>query len=131
LQDLLNIAEKRGLTFYGSTSTLTVALSQIYFLISGDRGVDASSLSQTFEKEVRFLPHAAKIVFSLMHFHQLSPSSVSTTFTAGARLPAALVIRAMPKGRYAIDNDKTWDTDENILSDIVSLFLFSPADVIP
>jgi hypothetical protein len=45
---------------------------------------------------------------------------VKTGYTAGARLPAALVLRAMPHGKYAVDNDKTWDTDENVLSDIVS-----------
>lgn len=27
----------------------------------------------------------------------------------------------MPDGKYAVDNDKRWDIDENILSDLVSL----------
>lgn len=36
-----------------------------------------------------------------------------------------LWVKAMPEGKYAVDNDKRWDIDENILSDLVSR-LFSP-----
>ncbi len=63
LQDLLNIAQKNDLTFYGSTSTLTAALSQVYFLISGDRGIDASTLSQKFEREVCPIPACRQFTF--------------------------------------------------------------------
>jgi hypothetical protein len=30
-------------------------------------------------------------------------------------------VKTMPDGKYAVDNDKRWDIDENILSDLVSL----------
>jgi hypothetical protein len=32
-----------------------------------------------------------------------------------------LWVKTMPDGKYAVDNDKRWDIDENILSDLVSL----------
>jgi hypothetical protein len=31
-----------------------------------------------------------------------------------------LWVRAMADGKYAVDNDKRWDIDENVLSDLVS-----------
>ena len=41
-------------------------------------------------------------------------------FTAGAKLPAMLWVRHMGDGLYAVDNDKRWDVEENVLSDLVS-----------
>ncbi|KAJ9113931.1 hypothetical protein QFC19_000126 [Naganishia cerealis] len=51
-KDLLNLAKQHQLKYYGSTSTLTAALSQIYFLISGFRPVNTSNLSQVFADEL-------------------------------------------------------------------------------
>lgn len=42
-------------------------------------------------------------------------------FTAGAKLPAMLWVRHMGDDLYAVDNDKRWDVEENVLSDLVSL----------
>ncbi|WOO83341.1 mRNA degradation protein, mitochondrial [Vanrija pseudolonga] len=90
--ELAQMAEGDGLRFIGSTSTLTQALSQIYFTLSGGRGVDHTTLSGEFSSERK-------------------------DFTAGAQLPALLNIELLPNGRYAIDNDKSNAIDENILSD--------------
>ncbi|WWD17763.1 hypothetical protein CI109_102204 [Kwoniella shandongensis] len=45
------MAEQHDCRFVGSTSTLTKALSQIYFAISGGKGVDLATLSQDFASE--------------------------------------------------------------------------------
>ncbi|KAL7420472.1 hypothetical protein Q5752_004422 [Cryptotrichosporon argae] len=91
-EELAAMADKYQMRFIGSTSTLTQALSQIYFAMSGGRGVDLSTLSQDFAEE-------------------------SKDFTAGAQLPACLIVRRLPSGAYAIDNDKRHSVDENVLSD--------------
>jgi hypothetical protein len=90
--ELAEMAELPGIEFFGSTSTLTKALSQIYFALSGDKPVDMTYLSRAFEGK-------------------------RDQFTAGAQLPAALLLRRLPNGRYAVDNNKEYDIDENILSD--------------
>jgi hypothetical protein len=59
-QDLWSLAKRENRTFAGSTSSLTGMLSQIYFLISGDKDVDTSVLSQSFGKEV------ISVLFSLL-----------------------------------------------------------------
>lgn len=93
-KELHALAKQHNLKYYGSTSTLTAALSQIYFSISGYRPVDTRNLSSHFAGE-------------------------RDDFTAGARLPASLWIRAMPNGKYAIDNEKSWDIEgENVLSEL-------------
>lgn len=93
-KELHALAKQHNLKYYGSTSTLTAALSQIYFSISGYRPVDTRNLSSHFAGE-------------------------RDDFTAGARLPASLWIRAMPHGKYAIDNEKSWDIEgENVLSEL-------------
>ncbi|WVW82431.1 hypothetical protein I302_104441 [Kwoniella bestiolae CBS 10118] len=51
-RELVDLAEQHRCRFVGSTSTLTKALSQIYFAISGGKGVDLSTLSQDFSSEV-------------------------------------------------------------------------------
>jgi len=52
---LWTLVKKEGKKFSGSTSSLSGMLSQIYFLVSGDRRVDISTLSLAFKKEVGFL----------------------------------------------------------------------------
>nr|XP_018267045.1 uncharacterized protein I303_01028 [Kwoniella dejecticola CBS 10117]OBR89203.1 hypothetical protein I303_01028 [Kwoniella dejecticola CBS 10117] len=90
-QELVELAQRNNCGFVGSTSTLTKALSQIYFAISGGKGVDLSTLSQDF-------------------------SSERTTFTPGAELPASIIIDKLPQGIYSVDSDKRWDV-ENVISD--------------
>ncbi|KAK6905829.1 hypothetical protein I203_106663 [Kwoniella mangroviensis CBS 8507] len=51
-EELIDLAKQQGCSFVGSTSTLTKALSQIYFAISGGKGVDLSTLSQDFTCEM-------------------------------------------------------------------------------
>jgi hypothetical protein len=43
--DLYEMVKQNDLKFYGSTSTLTKALSQIYFYISGERCKEAPTFS--------------------------------------------------------------------------------------
>ncbi|CAD6576718.1 MAG: hypothetical protein TREMPRED_001750 [Tremellales sp. Tagirdzhanova-0007] len=90
-KELSSLAEEHDCLFTGSTSTLTKALSQIYFALSGGKGVDLQPLSQAFAFE-------------------------RTDFTSGASLAAFLVIGKQSNGRYYIDSDKQWDV-ENVLSD--------------
>jgi len=51
-QDLRQLAQREGKKFAGSTSSLSGILSQIYFLISGDKKVDISTLSKSFPSDV-------------------------------------------------------------------------------
>ena len=44
--------KKENKMFAGSTSSVTGMLSQIYFLISGDKQVDTRTLSWSFTNEV-------------------------------------------------------------------------------
>ncbi|KAF8492701.1 mitochondrial protein Pet127-domain-containing protein, partial [Gautieria morchelliformis] len=52
-EDLHNLALRHSKQFSGSTSSLTSFLAHIYFLVSGDRKVDISTLSMAFVKESR------------------------------------------------------------------------------
>ncbi|WVN89058.1 uncharacterized protein L203_104274 [Cryptococcus depauperatus CBS 7841] len=90
-KNLLELAQRHKCSFYGSTSTVGKALSQIYFALSGGRGVDTTSFSQVFSTE-------------------------RSDFTRGAALPAMVTLSKKSELCYSIDNDKTYDTD-NILSD--------------
>jgi hypothetical protein len=85
------MAKEADCKFYGSTSTLTKALSQIYFAISGGKDVDTSSLGQAFAHE-------------------------PTAYSFGATLPATMVIDRNSSDIYSVDADKSFDS-ENILSD--------------
>jgi hypothetical protein len=120
----------------GSTSTLTKSLSQVYFALSGasidfnpltraslqcpgtslfvpgGKGVDISSLSQDFGSEV-----------SSDTTSQTDPQR--TDFTAGASLPAAIVIGPLSDGLYYVDSDKSYDS-ENVLSDFVRVSDLAP-----
>lgn len=91
-EELAEMAQGDGLKYFGSTSTLTQSMSQIYFAMSGGRGVDISTISKSFDTEYN-------------------------GFTVGAQLPAIVSLKLLPNGRYAIDNDKRYNTEENILSD--------------
>ncbi|KAK7469134.1 hypothetical protein VKT23_003625 [Stygiomarasmius scandens] len=91
-EDLWTLVKKEGKKFSGSTSSLSGMLSQIYFLVSGDRRVDISTLSLAFKKE-------------------------PVTFTPGQRMAASVVFN-YKDGVYAIDSDpsKNDDVDKNILT---------------
>ncbi|KAF5338905.1 hypothetical protein D9611_008756 [Ephemerocybe angulata] len=55
--DLFALAKRQGRRFAGSTSSLTGILSQCYFLISGEKDVDTSTLSSEFQrKSKQFTP---------------------------------------------------------------------------
>ncbi|THH19214.1 hypothetical protein EW146_g1928 [Bondarzewia mesenterica] len=91
-QDLWSLAKREGRTFAGSTSSLTGLLSQIYFLISGDKGVNTTCLSKHFQFE-------------------------PTTFTSGQRMPASIVLKHND-GVYAIDSDSLipGSAEKNVLT---------------
>ncbi|RDB18053.1 hypothetical protein Hypma_000891 [Hypsizygus marmoreus] len=91
-EDLWDLAKREKRTFAGSTSSLSGMLSQIYFLISGDKDVNTSNLSRHFAKEPK-------------------------TFTPGQRMPASVVMN-YHEGVYAIDSDsdKPGESDKNILT---------------
>ncbi|KAF8895406.1 mitochondrial protein Pet127-domain-containing protein [Infundibulicybe gibba] len=90
-EDLWSLAKREQRTFAGSTSSLSGMLSQIYFLISGDKHVDISTLSQEFQAEPR-------------------------NFTPGQRMPASVVMN-YNDGVYSIDSDsdQAGHTEKNIL----------------
>ncbi|ETW81737.1 hypothetical protein HETIRDRAFT_237178, partial [Heterobasidion irregulare TC 32-1] len=77
-QDLWSLARSEKRTFAGSTSSLSGLLSHIYFLISGDKRVNTTSLSRHFQYE-------------------------PTNFTPGQRMPASVVLKHSD-GVYAIDS---------------------------
>ncbi|KDQ62374.1 hypothetical protein JAAARDRAFT_149198 [Jaapia argillacea MUCL 33604] len=90
--DLYTLAKRENRTFVGSTSSLTGLMSHIYFLISGDRDVDLSSLSRNFA---------------------LEPSS----FTPGQRMPVSVRLN-YKDGVYAFDStsDVPGASEKNILT---------------
>jgi hypothetical protein len=75
--------------------------------------VNTSGLSQAFADEVSSPQHICWRC-GLIQFLKRND------FTAGAKLPAMLWVRHMGDGLYAVDNDKRWDVEENVLSDLVS-----------
>lgn len=91
-EDLWELARREKRTFSGSTSSLTGMLSQIYFLVSGDKPVDVSTLSHIFAYE-------------------------PLNFTPGQRMPVSVVMN-YSDGVYAIDSDagNSLDSEKNILS---------------
>ncbi|TFK73566.1 Pet127-domain-containing protein [Pluteus cervinus] len=88
-EDLWTLARQEKRTFAGSTSSLTGMLSHIYFLLSGDKPVDTSTLTSAFRKE-------------------------PTNFTPGQRMPSSVLLN-YNNGVYAIDSDSD-QTDKNILT---------------
>ncbi|KLO16780.1 Pet127-domain-containing protein [Schizopora paradoxa] len=88
---LYRLAAANKRKFGGSTSSLTGILSHIYFLISGDKPVDTSSLSKHF-------------------------ATSSTNFTPAQRMPVSLTLQHRD-GIHLFDSDNTDDenTDLHIL----------------
>lgn len=89
--ELADLGQTEGVKYIGSTSTVTQSFSQIWFALNGGHGVDIEKHTQ---------PYAAQ----------------GTAYTAGAQLPASIVLWPQANGRYAIDSDKRVQTDDNILS---------------
>ncbi|KZT23423.1 Pet127-domain-containing protein [Neolentinus lepideus HHB14362 ss-1] len=91
-EDLWALVARENRVFAGSTSSITGLLSHLYFLISGDRPVDLSTLSQAFR-------------------------DAPNNFTPGSRWPA-LVLLNHRDGRYAIDSLDMYpgQSETNILS---------------
>ncbi len=54
MQALRTLAVEHNKRFVGSTSSLTGVLSHIYFLLSGHKPIDTSSLSKGFSPHVRY-----------------------------------------------------------------------------
>lgn len=90
--ELADLAQADGIKYSGSTSTLTGAFSQVWLTLNGGQGVDISKLTQEYATQ-------------------------GTDYTAGAQLPAAIAVWPQPSGRYAVDSDKRFQTDANILSE--------------
>ncbi|KAF9219174.1 Pet127-domain-containing protein [Gyrodon lividus] len=89
--DLHTLAKRHKRPFAGSTSSLTGLLSHVYFLISGDKEVDTSTLSRAFV-------HGA------------------TTFTPGQRMPTSVVLN-YKEGVWSIDADKADElAEKNVLT---------------
>ncbi|GMK59665.1 hypothetical protein CspeluHIS016_0802710 [Cutaneotrichosporon spelunceum] len=90
--ELADLAQRDGIKYSGSTSTLTSSFSQVWLTLNGGQGVDISKLTQEY-------------------------STQSTDYTHGAQLPAAIAVWPQNNGRYAIDSDKRFQTSDNILSE--------------
>ncbi|KAJ3788383.1 mitochondrial protein Pet127-domain-containing protein [Lentinula aff. detonsa] len=90
-EDLWTLAKQEKRKFGGSTSSLSGMLCHVYFLLSGNKTVDTSTLSLDFRRE-------------------------SPTFTPGQRM-AASVIFNYKDGVYSIDSGSSAeeDTDKNVL----------------
>ncbi|KAJ2778627.1 hypothetical protein GGI15_004127 [Coemansia interrupta] len=89
-ETLMGYARKCRKQFVGSTSSMTHALSHLYFAISGGKQPDVSSLSMAY-------------------------ADMPTNFTRGMRYPASIALR-YHDGVYGIDADKSFDVKDSILS---------------
>ena len=139
--ELANLAKANKCAYAGSTSTLTKALSQIYFLISGQsplvaclitmlihllggKPVDISSFSGAFTSEVGRLNSSPSMILS---------HAQRNDFSFGCHLPACLEITKNEDGVWFIDSDKSYD-NENVLSEYVrqnvelAFFYADPSD---
>ncbi|KIM89261.1 hypothetical protein PILCRDRAFT_218764 [Piloderma croceum F 1598] len=104
-EDLWTLAKQERRRYTGSTSSLTGMLNHIYFLLSGFREVDTSSLSRHFQYE-------------------------SKSFTAGQRSPVSVKINYRD-GIYAFDSDSSDLADMNVLmwmGTMLEKFLTMPRD---
>jgi hypothetical protein len=90
--ELAELAQADGIKYSGSTSTLTGAFSQVWLTLNGGQAVDISKLTQEYAMQ-------------------------GADYTAGAQLPAAIAVWPQPNGRYAVDSDKRFQTNVNILSE--------------
>ncbi|KAF8586284.1 Pet127-domain-containing protein, partial [Ramaria rubella] len=72
-QNLHNLAIQHSKQFSGTTSSLTKFLTHIYFLISGDRSIDISSLSMAYSKQLKTFTPGLRIpaTFTLHHRRHL------------------------------------------------------------
>lgn len=86
-QELTDMAQQQGTPFYGSTSTLTKALSHIYFVISNYRGVNNKALSGAFQKEVRVFSCASCCVLQSHQWAMLTLTQLRSH--SGQTLPPA------------------------------------------
>lgn len=90
--ELAKMAQGDGIKYAGSTSTLTASFSHVWFTLNGGHGVDIQKHTQTYAKEANL-------------------------YTAGAQMPAAITLRPQSNGRYAVDQDGRYTTQDNILSE--------------
>ncbi|KZS93579.1 Pet127-domain-containing protein [Sistotremastrum niveocremeum HHB9708] len=106
-KEMYALARREGRQFIGSTSSLSGVLCHIYYLLSGHKDVDISTLSMAFSDEPRGFP-------------------------GGIRLPATLGFRRSPDGIYAIDAIGDPDDEgKNVLSFVGTMlesFLTLPAE---
>ena len=87
-QDLWKIAKQHKRSFAGSTSSLTGLLSHCYFLISGDKEVDTSSLSRAFLHQVSIRGTLAQSQISRLIRINSIPAIVRELLTTDNRLSA-------------------------------------------
>ncbi|KAI9252762.1 mitochondrial protein Pet127-domain-containing protein [Helicostylum pulchrum] len=87
---LIDMAKEMQKKYIGSTSSVSAVLSQLYFVMSNFKEVNTSCLSRAFDNE-------------------------STKFTRGTRTAASIYLR-WKDGVYAVDVDKSHDSDETVLS---------------
>lgn len=95
MQDLRELAKSEECKFYGSTSTLTSCLSQVYFMIGRWKQLNTSMLSTVYGEK-------------------------PTCFTYGAKLPASIYLKYNSDGTYAVDNDKSYESagEPRLLSEL-------------
>ncbi|KAI9509215.1 mitochondrial protein Pet127-domain-containing protein [Russula earlei] len=68
-EDLFAVAQREGRKYAGSTSSMSGLLSQIYYLISGDKHINTSNLSSNFAKQPRtFTPAQRSPVSVVLHY---------------------------------------------------------------
>lgn len=63
VQDLGDLAKKEKCVFYGSTSTLTSCLSQIFFMIGRWKEINTSMLSTIYAEKVSHI-HSLSLILS-------------------------------------------------------------------
>ncbi|ORX46564.1 Pet127-domain-containing protein [Hesseltinella vesiculosa] len=88
---LRDLAKKHEAKYIGSTSSVSGILSHVYFELSKSRPLDISYLSDTYSEN--------------------SPRR----HTRGSRVPKTIYLR-WKDGAYAVDNDKSFDTNTNVLA---------------
>lgn len=66
-EDLYAVAKREGRKYAGSTSSLSGLLSQIYYLISGDKPVNTTKLSRCFRKVRTFTPGQRGAASVILH----------------------------------------------------------------
>ncbi|KAI9190276.1 hypothetical protein H9P43_001709 [Blastocladiella emersonii ATCC 22665] len=85
------MAKREGCSFVSSTSSISGAMSQMYFMMTGGKPLDISKLSHDF-------------------------ISQSTAFTRIMRSPTSVVLTRQENGVYSVDADKSYDKRETILT---------------